>query len=169
MKKFTLANVIGLLCFSGLMSGCNTFPIDLGVKEGHFRIENFVQNNRPTKEYVYLMCRFNRPIGFNLPRDYAAGFDVPRQYPAGEHKLWVRADVNKPGTAASKYAFVEFDVSLDEGKSYMLNRERNEEEISVWIEDIQSGEKVSQIKTATLALEPFVGNLRLRQCEEGTV
>jgi hypothetical protein len=169
MKKILLLKTVTLLIFSAVMAGCSSLPIDLGVKEGHFRLENFAQNNRPTKEYVYLMCRLHRPVDLDGVRQHPAGVDVPRQHPAGQHNLWVKVVVNKPSVAPTEFAFVNFDVSLDEGKSYMLNLEREGQNASVWIQEVETGIVASEIKTQELEVEQFVGNLRWQQCEEGTV
>ena len=86
-------------------------------------------------EYVYLMCLHKRPISWT----------TPKQFISGEHDLWVKADISDRGIPNSiKEAVVNFKVTLDSNKSYMLNREIKDEKISLWIQEVDTGDVVSQ-------------------------
>ncbi|WP_231612837.1 hypothetical protein [Pseudoalteromonas sp. NZS11_1] len=95
----------------------------------------------------------------------------PKQYISGEHDLWVKASVSNPDVLNSqKEAFVNFNVNLDSDKSYMLNRKREGDKISIWIQEVETGTVVSQVLTDELSRPLQIDNeLRKRQCRSGSI
>lgn len=142
-------------------TGFSLLPFESEIKEGHFRFENFKQTKGPQQEYVHLMCYAKKPTSWAQPK----------QYLAGEHQLWVKADISRRGVPASnKHAFAQFNVELQEGKSYMLNRKIDGEKIAMWIQEVETGIGVSDIVVADLN-QPLLEEWQLRrdQCREGTI
>ncbi|MDA8621937.1 hypothetical protein N9L48_04740 [Psychrosphaera sp.] len=113
------------------------------------------------KEYVYLMCHRKR----------VTTWSNPKQFLSGKHNLWVKAEVSKRDTANSKrVAFVNFELELDAGENYTLNRKVDDEQISIWIQNTESGKAVSEVKTAKLEIPKVIDKrLRREQCESGTI
>ena len=136
-------------------------PIKSDIKDGHFRFENFKQVKSPDKELIHLMCHAKKPTSWAQPK----------QYRAGKHDLWVKAQVYRHNVPASeKHAFANFKVNLEQGKSYMLNRKVDNEHISLWIQEVDTGVSVSDVVVAQLK-QPLVEErqLRLEQCRSGTI
>jgi hypothetical protein len=150
-----------LLAVSITSLGCSVFPIKATVKENHFRFENFKRDKGPTREFIHLMCFRKKPIGWA----------EPTQYLGGEHDLWVKARISKRGTLNSrKEAFVNFKVNLAPGKSYMLNRKIEDDQITLWIQEVDTGLGVSEIIIADLKRPKIIeNNLRKQQCESGSI
>lgn len=158
MKKLTLI-LTGF--FSFIISGCTLLPIKAQIKEEHFRFENFKRDKGRQLEYVHLMCFKNKPITWTQPK----------QYTVGEHELWVKARVLRRDIPNNKReAFAHFKVNFEAGKSYMLNRKIDEDNISIWIQEVDTGIGVSDVVVAELKtplIEEY--NLRKQQCESGTI
>ncbi|TWX52431.1 hypothetical protein [Colwellia hornerae] len=156
MNKFTIITALSLI-----LAGCSAYQIKADVDEGKFRFVNFEKERGKQFEYIHLMCLYKRPIEWNLPR----------QYQAGNHQLWVKAQIYQNGMRNSeKNAFVKFDISLDAGLSYKLNRSFEDNKISIWIEEEKSKNIVSEIITTELIKPLFVEkSLRTQQCETGTI
>ncbi len=157
MKKM---NILWLFLSSALVS-CSHLPVKAQVKEHHFRLENFSAEQGTKSELVYLMCFHKRPTEWS----------APKQYLAGEHQLWVKASVEDRGLGQDvKEAFVQFKVKLEAGKSYMLNRAIEDNQISLWIQETETGAKASDVIVTKLKQPLLVEeNLRKTQCREGTV
>lgn len=158
MKNFKLLLVSALSIAS---IGCSTVPLEAEIKENHFRFENFRRDKNSKLEYVHLMCF----------RKKTTTWTEPKQYLSGEHDLWVKASVSERGIPSStKEAFVNFKVTLEPGKSYMLNRKIVDDTISIWIQEVDTGIKVSEVLTSDLKI-PLINDdsLRRRQCELGSV
>ncbi|TRY30659.1 hypothetical protein [Aliiglaciecola sp. M165] len=150
-----------IVCLASLVVfGCSTLPIETALKDEHFRIENFQRNIDDPRESLFLMCSNNQLVNW-----HAAG-----QFPAGEYDLMVIAVSNKRFVPHSrKEAEVRFNVNLESGKNYTLNRKREGNDISVWIQDAESGKRVSDVQTTTMKLP--LGNTyrrRLHECRTGT-
>ncbi|PKH91431.1 hypothetical protein CXF76_11710 [Pseudoalteromonas sp. 78C3] len=156
MKNLLTAFTLGVT-----LLGCSNLPIKTDIKEDHFRLENFKREQGVDLEYVHLMC-FNKK-----PTQWAE----PKQYISGEHDLWVKARVSNPDVLNSqKEAFVNFNVNLDSDKSYMLNRKREGDKISIWIQEVETGTVVSQVLTDELSRPLQIDNeLRKRQCRSGSI
>ncbi len=157
MKKINIL----LLCLSGALISCSHFPVKTQVKENHFRLENFTAERGTKSEQVYLMCFHKRPTEWS----------APKQYLAGEHQLWVKASIEDRGLGQDvKEAFVQFKVKLDAGKSYMLNRSIEDDLISLWIQETDTGVKASDVIVTQLKQPLLIEeNLRKTQCREGSV
>jgi len=150
-----------LLAGTAFTLACGFLPIKTDIKEDHFRFENFKRDKGSNNEYVHLMCFAKKPTAWAQPK----------QYKAGEHKLWVKANISKDGVpSSSKHAFAEFDVDLEAGKSYMLNRSIENDKISMWIQEVETGIGVSEVIVADLNM-PLneERKLRLDQCRQGTI
>ncbi len=158
MKNLKLF-LISALSLSAL--GCTVLPIKVEVKEQHFRFENFKRDKTSTLEYVHLMCYRKKPTSWTQPK----------QYLGGEHDLWVKASISKRHIPNSKKeAFVNFKVNLEPGKSYMLNRKVDDDKISLWIQEVDTGLGVSEVLSTELKQPLLVEyNLRKKQCESGSV
>ena len=140
---------------------CGFLPIKTDIKPGHFRFENFKRIKSPNKELVHLMCYRHKPTSWAQPK----------QYQAGKHNLWVKAKIYRDDVPASeKHAFANFNVELNEGKSYMLNRKIEGEQISMWIEEAETGQSASNVVVTNLK-QPLLKEYqkRLEQCRSGTI
>lgn len=126
-----------LILITGLNFSCSNFQIPNKIDEEKFRFENFQVLKGPQLELVSLMCY----------RKKISDWYGARQYEAGDHTLLVKAEVE-----TKRQAYVTFNVNLAAGHNYILNRTIEGENISIWIEDIDSGMKVSTIETAQLEL-----------------
>ena len=158
--KYSLL-LITILC--ALFSGCSIFPIQTEVKQDHYRFENFIRKIQSEHEYIYLSCFRQRPTGWRNPK----------QYPAGEQNLWITAKLTKPYIQKLiKEAHFNFKVTLESGKSYMPNREIDGEKISLWIQEVETGIRVSDVLVADLEIhlsDDTDDNYRKTQCESSTV
>ncbi|SET29708.1 hypothetical protein [Thalassotalea agarivorans] len=85
--------------------------------------------------------------------------------------LWVKASIYKPDTPNSlRVAYVKFDVNLSSGKRYMLNRELKGKSISIWIQDHDTGDVVSDVKTKELNYYRFKASReQLPKCKAGSI
>lgn len=156
MRNLTIAFALG-----ASLLGCSSLPITTEIKEDHFRFENFKRDIGPNLEYVHLMCFHKKPVGWA----------EPKQYPSGKQNLWVKARVlHEDFLNSEKEAFVNFNVDLKPEISYMLNREINENNITLWIQEVNTGVVVSDVKTETLERPLQVDeSLRRRQCRTSSV
>ena len=154
-----ILNLILLLIMSTFLFGF--LPIKTTIKADHFRFENFKRDKSVNQEFVHLMCFEKKPTSWAQPK----------QYPAGKHLLWVKALTYRQGVPASeKNAFAKFEVQLEAGKSYMLNRKIEGEQISIWIQEVETGNKVSTIEVTELK-RPLLEEYQLRkdQCRLGSI
>ncbi len=107
------------------------------------------------------MCYLHKPTGWS----------EPKQYEAGKHLLWVKANVENDSIENStKSAYASLNVELEANKSYMLNRERDGDKISLWVQEVDTGVRVSDIVVTDLK-KPLISDYSLRrnQCKAGTV
>lgn len=144
------------------LTACAMFPFEKEVQDGHFRVENFSYDHmNDTIEYVYLMCHNKKPTSWT----------AARQYPAGEHDLWVKATFQNVGVSHSyREAFVNFKMELPAGGNYQLAHEIQNETVSIWLQDVETKEKASEVITTSLNRKN-VGDSgkRIQQCQQGTV
>jgi len=149
-----------LTCFvSMFLSGCSILPLKKEIEINHFRFENFKQDVGEPSELVYLMCFKKRPTSWA----------EPKQYLGGEHELWVEANVST-SPMNNKEAFVFFQVKLDPGKSYRLNRKIEGEKISIWIQNSESALRVSEIITTDLNVVALGKKVfRQKRCKAGSI
>jgi len=145
------------------LTACTQFPIKLPIADDQVRFENFKRDsNQPVHSYVYLACKNSQLQGWN----------EPRKLNAGDHSLYIKAVTTHRNVPNSiKEAYATFDVTLEGGKSYMLNRElQNEDTMKVWIQEVDTGIGVGEVKTVHLD-KPFnEETAKHRQsCASGTV
>lgn len=147
------------VCF--FFAGCGVLPIEREIKVNHFRFENFKQDVSSPSEFIHLMCYRKRPTSWT----------EPKQYLNGDHELWVEANISDPASSTGdKEAFVFFKVKLDSGKSYMLNRKIEDEKISIWIQESESGHKVSEVITTDLKRAVFGKRaFRKKRCKGSSI
>lgn len=158
MKKF---KILITYCVSFFLVSCGILPFKSEIKENHFRFENFKRYIGNPVESIHLMCFKKRPTSWT----------EPRQYLGGEHLLWVEANVfNQSSLIGGKKAFALFKVKLDSGKSYMLNRKIEGEKISIWIQESDTGLRVSGVVTTDLKIGQIDNNnLRVKRCRTSTI
>lgn len=160
MKKIKL---LFMFVLSLTIAGCSSLLAEQKIKENHFRFENFKRNVATPFESVYLMCAAKKVTGWNNPK----------QYLSGEHDLWVKYSLTNPNMPnRSKEAFVNFKVSLGPGKSYMLNRELQEDIVSVWIQEVDTGLRVSEVINQELerVKTPYQDKfLHQSRCQSGSI
>jgi len=153
---------VSLLVLAGIASsGCSVFKDKYAVKENHFRFENYKKDSFDQIERAFLTCQDHKPT---------KKFE-PRIFEVGQHNLWVTATVSKDSLKnQTKEAFVNFDVTLESGKSYELDGNVIGNKISLWIKDSSTDEAVSEVITTNLE-RPSVDNYkkRLEWCKSGTV
>lgn len=150
-----------LFASSMFLLACTAVPFKASVKEDHFRFENFKRTKGTNIEYVNLMCFHKKPTTWS----------EPKQYLGGEHNLWVQASFSKRNIPNStKVAFVNFKVDLEPNKSYMLNRKTEDDKVSIWIQEVDTGISVSDVVTTDLR-NPYVIDepKRRKQCKTSTV
>jgi hypothetical protein len=157
-----------MLFISSFLIGCSVLPIKAKVKDNHFRLENLKRDKWSPFEHVYLMC-FNKR---------ATSWNTPKQYQSGEHDLWVKATIsdrsisNRGLPNSYKEAFVNFKVKLDSGISYMINRKIIEDNIAVWIQEVDTGRTVSEVLITKFEYPlPSVKDYKLskKRCESGSI
>lgn len=138
MKKIQRNILLTLIMLPLYIAADTSLP---HIKDNHFRFENFKRNLSFTHEYIYLMCAHKK----------VTGWSEPKQYIGGEHNLWVKASIeNQNDSGSLKETYVNFKVNLIAGKSYMLNRTHNDNKVSLWIQEVNSGIKVSEVVTSQL-------------------
>ncbi|MBB1335993.1 hypothetical protein H5154_22220 [Pseudoalteromonas sp. SR44-5] len=155
-------NLMVLLVLLISLVACVSLPIKKDIREGHFRLKNFQFEQGKKREYVYLMCNSKSP----------SQWVTARQYEAGRHILWVKASIgSRDFSSAERNAFVKFEVDLESGKDYQLNREIVGDSIIIWIAE-GNGSNINILEKLTSPLtRPLVIEERLRkdQCLEGTI
>lgn len=152
--KSLLLNILVL----GLLASCSQLPVV--VKDNHYRFENFRTNDKDPEEFVILMCFRKKPTSWS----------EPKQFLSGKQNLWLRAIIKgNANQYLPKEAVANFNVTLDAGKNYMANREIQQNNISLWIQEVESGVIVSDIITKELVYPTFKGNLRKKQCKTSSV
>jgi len=130
-----LCTLLGLIA----VSGCSTMSTQAKQEDSQFRFENFEQDKAFNNDYAYLMCFRQRPTEWQ----------PARHYDSGEHNLWVRAvSYERRLPSTEREALVNFKLELDAGKDYRINREINDGIVKVWIEEKDSSEIISEVKTA---------------------
>jgi len=149
-----------LTCLVGLfLVGCGILPFEREIKVDHFRLENFKQDIDSPSELIHLMCYRKKPTNWS----------EPKQYLNGEHRLWVEANIST-SSMNTKEAFVLFNVKLDSGKSYMINRKIKDGKISIWIQESDSAIKVSKVITTDLNIAALgKRTFRQKRCKSGTI
>jgi len=161
-------NILLLILFSISSVGCSVLPINPEIKENHFRLENFKRDKERVKEHVYLMCYKKRPTSWQQPKQYAGG----------NHNLWVKATLSQHTALkyhlshVKKEAFANFNVNLAADKSYMLNRKIADKKIHLWLQEVETGKIVSDVKVADLNRRlPFVkaNKLEKNRCKTSTI
>lgn len=131
------------------------------IQPNEARIDFYVQRLERKREFVQLMCENNRP------NDEIEILDVE----AGEHILYVRASVINSNLLFKnvREAVVRLDVNLEGGKRYTLNQDREDDNVTLWLQEADTGLIVSDTVSTTMGITSAVGNLRMKQCQEGTV
>lgn len=146
------------MLFIVVLVSCNQLPVM--VKDNHFRFENFKRNVDQPLEIVQLMCEHKKPIAWT----------EPKQFLSGEQNLWIQAIIwDKGNSYLAKEAVANFIITLNAGKSYMVNRKIQDENISLWIQEVKTGVVVSDVIIKKLTYPLFKGNLREKQCKTSTV
>lgn len=134
--KFRPPRTLLTLAAASLMTACSVLPLKSEISEGHARVENYYFDDGDRKETIRLMCFNNRLNDSN----------ITRQLPAGNHELWVSAFIEKNRIQTSdKQAYTQLSVRLEEGKEYTLNRKISDSDISFWIQEITTGQRVSDV------------------------
>jgi hypothetical protein len=141
--------------------GCSVLPIPIQVKADHFRLENFVEDSGGKTTQVYSMCHLQRPTSFKSAR----------QYEAGQHSVWVTSLVSKNGLpSGTRAAYAHFEADFAAGKNYRIAQTAQNGQVSIWIEEIESGNKVTPIVAAKMkASLPNYHEIRRDRCEQGSV
>jgi len=131
------------------------------IQPNEARIDFYVQRLDRQREFVQLMCENNRP------NDEIEILDVE----AGEHILYVRASVINSNLLFKnvREAVVRLDANLEGGKRYTLNQDREDDNVTLWLQEADTGLIVSETVSTTMGITSAVGNLRMKQCQEGTV
>ncbi|MFQ3190098.1 MAG: hypothetical protein ACI936_001228 [Paraglaciecola sp.] len=146
------------IMFLGILAGCIQLPVS--VKGNHFRFENFRTTDKNPAELVSLMC-FRKKPSYRIE---------PKQFVSGENSLWLLATIEgNENMYLAKEAVANFNITLDAGKSYMANRIIQQGNISMWIQEVDTGLIVSDIVNKELSCPTFKGNLREKQCKSGTL
>lgn len=128
------STLLSVALFTGFLSGCEVLPIQTEIKQDHFRFQNFVQNVQPDHEYIFLACHRHQPTGWS----------VAKQYPAGAHNIWIKAEkFDDELTGQPKVAYFNVKTTLEAGKSYMPIRKIDGKKITLWIQEVDSGKRVS--------------------------
>jgi len=153
------SKTFSLLLVAAVSFSCSNMKAPKKIDEGKFRFQNFEVLSGPQLESIRLLCYRKKPSDW-----FGA-----RQYEAGEHKLFVRAEIEP-----RRQAYVSFNVKLAAGHNYILNRTIEGESISIWIEDIDSGLTVSTTETTQLELinnhkHFYYTNKEKKACEKSSI
>ncbi|GEM_PF-306873 len=163
-KNTLLYSALLTLCLAGCSSSNNVITQQSQIQDNEARVDYFAQRVFPEREFIGLMCRNQRLTGVAQLRDL----------PPGEHVLWVKAILYHAhhNNGAVKEATAKFDVSLDGGKRYTIERLRDGDELKLWIAESSSGEAVSEIVTTQATTRAAVSelnyNTQFNQCRDGT-
>ena len=161
MKLATLVATIAITTLVAWNSVEKVIDEQATIQPNEARIDFYVQRLDRQREFVQLMCENNRP------NDEIEILDVE----AGEHILYVRASVINSNLLFKnvREAVVRLDVNLEGGKRYTLNQDREDDNVTLWLQEADTGLIVSETVSTTMGLTSAVGNLRMKQCQEGTV
>lgn len=161
MKLASLLATIAIIPLVACTSVGKVIDEQATIQPNEARIDFYVQRLDRQREFVQLMCENNRP------NDEIEILDVE----AGEHILYVRASVINSNLLFKnvREAVVRLDVNLEGGKRYTLNQDREDDNITLWLQEADTGLIVSETVSTTMGLTSAVGNLRMKQCQEGTV
>lgn len=161
MKLASLLATIAIIPLVACTSVGKVIDEQATIQPNEARIDFYVQRLDRQREFVQLMCENNRP------NDEIEILDVE----AGEHILYVRASVINSNLLFKnvREAVVRLDVNLEGGKRYTLNQDREDDNVTLWLQEADTGLIVSETVSTTMGLTSAVGNLRMKQCQEGTV
>ena len=154
--KITITSLILLSLFS-----CKNFPVNTQIKTGYFRLEEFRHARINQSERIYLMCYKQKPKK-GIAR---------KQFPAGKHNLWVMASLANHDTfRIHGQTFVNIDVTLEANKSYAFNSKIKDNDLWIWIEDVDTGTKVSRPIQTQLGSPAFITDDKIRKaCKSSTI
>ncbi len=158
MNKLKLGLAI-VTCLA--VTSCGITPFKRDIADGKFRLESFHIPYKTLDTRIYLMCNKKKPVGWA----------VAKQYPAGKHSLWVKVDVKPRSMGYRGQAHINFEMEFEAGKNYRLNKKADGRNITVWIEEKDTGIVKSKVITTYLHQPMQYGEkkLRLRQCQRGTI
>lgn len=161
MKLATLVATIAITPLVACTSVEKVIDEQATIQPNEARIDFYVQRLDRQREFVQLMCENNRP------NDEIEILDVE----AGEHILYVRSRVINSNLLFKnvREAVVRLDVNLEGGKRYTLNQDREDDNVTLWLQEADTGLIVSETVSTTMGLTGAIGNLRMKQCQEGTV
>lgn len=130
--------------------------IKASIEAEHYRFENFKDIGSKYREYLVRGCRDDD--------NNAHSWQVPRQYKEGNDTFWVQASMSKPSVPDSMYyAYAEISANFEENKSYMLNRQRNGFNVSIWVQEVDTGIVVSNTVKTTYKPELINENKRRQE------
>ncbi|XOV80135.1 MAG: hypothetical protein ACFHVJ_04065 [Aestuariibacter sp.] len=155
--KQILSGIVAL----SVLSGCSVFPIQTSVEAGHSRLENFILDDGTRLEQIRLMCYRNKL------NDRSSA----RQLEAGDHALWVKARIETRGLPnRTLEGYAQLNAKLHEGKEYTLNRKVEDDSITLWIQELDSNQRVSEVASIELQ-QPVFNNAAWQrsQCKSSTV
>lgn len=156
MKTFNIALMLGALL---AVSACTSHPFSNQIEAGHSRFVNLMTFGDDSHEHVFLMCHRNRPT------DWVQASTIK----SGEHNLWIETNSSDFGSGL-KLAVVSIAVKLEDGKRYALHKERQGNQIAIWIEDEAINKRVSEVAVGQLRHpQAYPEKERIKQCRAGTV
>ncbi|MCC2615324.1 hypothetical protein LJ739_03620 [Aestuariibacter halophilus] len=156
-----IKNVLFAVTVAVGVNGCAVINADDTIAADSIAFENFNNQDDASPQRVQLMCHNQMPTEWNRPL----------QFEQGQHKLWVQATLRQRDVPASeREAYVLLEAELDGGKRYMLNRSIDDDTITVWVQERETGKQVSNAVSATLAFpSAHEQGLKSQRCKSGTV
>ena len=143
--KIRMSIVLSIVCFSLISCTNFIFPIKASIEEGHYRFENFKNHLGGHQEILVRGCLYDFPYSSKY-HSFVGG----RQYLVdGEEKFMVQASLSGKNITGIRYVWVPLTANFEENKSYMLNRKLNDFDVSIWIQEVDTGIRVSSIASTT--------------------
>jgi len=146
------------------LAGCSSLSNKTEIDAGHARIISYTDHT-DVKEFqtVYPMCNRHRITDWRQSR----------QLKAEMQDIWLIAEVNDVTFYdGKKEAFVNFQLPLEDGRSYIIAQNVYEKHINVWLQDAYTGEQVSEMYKVQLKRPyPTVKRYKLMRsmCRSGSV
>ena len=160
LRKKHLASAIVTI----FIAGCSGLSNKTEIAPGHARIISYTDHTDVTDfQTVYPMCHRYR----------IADWIQSRQLEAGIQNIWLLAEINDVTFVdGKKEAIVNFQLPLEDGKSYIITQNVYENHIYVWLQDAYTREVVSEMFKVKLKRPfPTVKRYKLMKslCKSGSV
>ncbi len=149
-----LAIAVGIVS----LTACSNAPIKTSPAESDWRLRNFVDNGLEETIRVYNFCYKGKESQFVAARDFKPG----------SHTVVTKIVQSFNNVESEpREAFVVLNGRFKGGRTYVFQKDINDNEATLWIADVESGEVVTEQTTVTLGVGEVVDNeqRQRRRCE----